>query len=456
MSKLPPVIGYARVSSKDQADNSNALEQQIARLEARGVDLVLVDSESGREGKEVKRTQYQKLMQGIREGHVKKVIITRLDRLFRSLPSLRKALAEFEHYNCELIALDDNIDMSTPAGKFHINLLGGLAEFESDRLSERILHGKEHFRKQKRASHPPFGYIVNNFKFELDEQPFLSHLSTKETYSKKELALWLINDYFKSKSLNGTCRHYQLTFGYLEFQASGLRRWLLSPILQGDLVYYPKSKNPIITPNLHTPLISKQNAKQIEEIMQFNHKIGGYGQAKGVYSLTGLVKCTCGAGCIVANGYKGKYRYFVCNKSRYKHCLNNKGVRIDKLESAVINSLINKAEQLSQLGKIESTSEPQELTKLRTQLSILTQVQDPDNAIKIAIDSLQNQIANLVDKFSNYNQVKSEREKTLMQTASSLDYWYSLSSQEKQTLFRYFVNYVLICNGNVLEIVLKD
>jgi len=456
MSKLPPVVGYARVSSKDQADNSNALEQQIARLEARGVDLVLVDSESGREGKETKRTQYQKLMQGIREGLVKKVIITRLDRLFRSLPSLRKTLAEFQQYNCELVALDDNIDMSTSTGRFHINLLGGLAELESDRLSERILHGKEHFRKQKRASHPPFGYIVNNFKFELDETPFVSEIATKETYSKKELALWLINNYFQCKSLNGTCRNYQLTFGYLEFQASGLRGWLLSPILQGDLVYYPKSKNPIITSNVHDSLISKETAKQIQDVMQFNHKIGGYGQAKGTYSLTGLVKCTCGAGCIVANGYKSQYRYFVCNKSRYKTCSNNKGVRIDKLEAAVISIFISKAAQLSTLGKVNSIVEPEELTKLKAELNALLTFINPSEAIKISIDSLQNQIANLTDKTFYHNQAKSEREEKLMQTALDVSYWESLSSQEKQTLFRYFLNYVLICNGSILEIILKD
>lgn len=456
MNKLPSVVGYARVSSKDQADNSNALEQQIARLKARGVDLILVDSESGREGKETKRTQYQKLMQGIREGLVKKVIITRLDRLFRSLPSLRKALAEFQQYNCELVALDDNIDMSTSTGRFHVNLLGGLAELESDRLSERILHGKQHFRQQKRASHPPFGYVVNNFKFELDEEPFLSQLNTKETYSKKELSLWLINNYFQCKSLNGACRNYQLTFGYLEFQASGLRRWLLSPVLQGDLVYYPKSKNPIITINVHSALISKQVAKEIEELMQFNHKLGGFGQARGVYSLTGLVKCTCGSGCIVANGSKGQQRYFVCHKSRYKTCLNKKAIRIDKLESAVIETLMSKAEQIASLDKPASIKEPEELTKLKTELNGLLAFVNPSETIKVSIDSLRNQIANLTDKTIHYNQSKSEREKTLMQTVLAPDYWGNLSSQEKQTLFRYFLDYVLICNGNILEIILKD
>lgn len=455
MSKLPPIVGYARVSSKDQADNTNALEQQIARLQAKGVDLVLVDSQSGREGKEAKRSQYQKLMQGIRDGQVKKVIITRLDRLFRSLPSVRKILDEFQQYGVELIALDDNIDMTTSTGKFHVNLLGGLAELESDRLSERILKGKAHFRNQKRASHPSFGYIVNNFKFELDETPFLSLLSTKQTYTRKQLALWLVDCYLTNKTLNGTCRLYQLTFGYLEFQASGLRRWLLSPTIQGHLVYYPKSKNPLITYNTHLPLITLDIANCIKETMQFNHKIGGYGQAKGAYSLTGLVKCTCGAGCVVANGNKD-CRYFVCHKSRYKTCSYNKGVRLDKLENAVINALINEAERISKLDNSNTPIESPELIKLKSELNMLLTLPDPSELTLSLIDSLKNKIANLKESNQANLYNKSERETKLTQAVSQLDYWSKVTSQEKQELFRYFVDYVLICNGSILEIVLKD
>lgn len=104
------------------------------------------------------------MMESVRRGSVKQVFITRLDRLSRSLPTLRKVLDEFQKSNCTLIALDDNIDLSTAAGKFHVNMLGALAEMESDRLAERIRRGKEHFRQQKRASHAPFGYKIENFR----------------------------------------------------------------------------------------------------------------------------------------------------------------------------------------------------------------------------------------------------------------------------------------------------
>ncbi|MBU7585166.1 MAG: hypothetical protein KAF91_20130 [Nostoc sp. TH1S01] len=54
--KITEVVAYARVSSREQAENSAALDQQIARLKAAGAEIVLIDTESGREGKEIYQT----------------------------------------------------------------------------------------------------------------------------------------------------------------------------------------------------------------------------------------------------------------------------------------------------------------------------------------------------------------------------------------------------------------
>lgn len=183
IAKIPEVVAYARVSSREQAENSAALDQQIARLKAAGAEIVLTDTESGREGKEDQRPNFQKLMQWVRGGLVKQVIITRLDRLSRSLPTLRKVLNEFQESECVLLALDDNLDLSTAAGKFHVNMLGAVAEMESDRLSERIRRGKEHFRKEKRASHAPFGYIVRDYRHYPNREPFLCLLADKKSHN---------------------------------------------------------------------------------------------------------------------------------------------------------------------------------------------------------------------------------------------------------------------------------
>ena len=72
------VLGYVRVSSREQALNSHALEQQIARLENAGVDLVICDVQSG---KKDNRPGLKRLLAMIERGEVSEVVITRIDRL---------------------------------------------------------------------------------------------------------------------------------------------------------------------------------------------------------------------------------------------------------------------------------------------------------------------------------------------------------------------------------------
>ncbi|MEH1931548.1 recombinase family protein, partial [Nostoc sp.] len=137
-------IGYARVSSREQAEDTNALEQQISRLDDAGAKHILSDVEKG---KKDDRPQYQELMRLVEAGKVKTVFITRIDRITRSLPTLRKIVDVFQKYDVNLVILDQKLDLSTPQGKLMLNMLGVLAEWEVDLLSERIKRGKEHQRK---------------------------------------------------------------------------------------------------------------------------------------------------------------------------------------------------------------------------------------------------------------------------------------------------------------------
>lgn len=76
------VVGYARVSSPEQADDSQALEQQIARLKEAGATEILSDVESGSKDN---RVEFQRLMSLVLDGAIDEVIFTRIDRLTRSL-----------------------------------------------------------------------------------------------------------------------------------------------------------------------------------------------------------------------------------------------------------------------------------------------------------------------------------------------------------------------------------
>lgn len=117
------IVGYARVSTREQSKNTHALEQQIARLKQAGATEIFSDVESGRQGRGDLRPDYNRLMKLVRKKEVEQVIITRLDRLTRSLPTLRRAVDDFRNTGVNLVALDDSIDMATAAGKFHLNML---------------------------------------------------------------------------------------------------------------------------------------------------------------------------------------------------------------------------------------------------------------------------------------------------------------------------------------------
>ncbi len=83
------VVGYARVSSLEQADNTDALKQQINRLKDAGATQIVQDVESGRKDD---RVNLAALMERVQRGDVSEIIITRLDRISRSLPHMRKIL----------------------------------------------------------------------------------------------------------------------------------------------------------------------------------------------------------------------------------------------------------------------------------------------------------------------------------------------------------------------------
>ncbi|MBF2074543.1 MAG: recombinase family protein [Synechococcales cyanobacterium C42_A2020_086] len=460
LAELPEVVGYARVSSREQAENSAALAQQIARLEVFGAGLVLSDVESGREGKEDSRAQFQKLMGWVRNGLVKKVIITRLDRLSRSLPTLRRTLAEFQQSECILVALDDNIDLSTASGKFHVNMLGALAEMESDRLSERILRGKEHFRREKRASHPPFGYIVRNYRFEPDREPFLCLLSNQQEYSRADIARDLIEHYLLKQSLNKSCRYFAERYGYTEFWPTALRRWLTSPILQGDVVYFPKSKTPEIHPNTHESIMTREESRHIKEIIAFNSRVGGFGHKRGIYSLTGLVRCECGGGCIIANGSGGRHKYFICTKTRLGSCSRKKGIRLEALEQAVINALTVKAEAIAMFADIPTTpEEPLELRDLRQQLAALEELSSNSRTVSMAITEAMRKLRNQIEILQQQTQTDVEidfgNRELLKLAASHPDFWAELDPPQKQQFFRTLVDHVLVSNGQILQVFLK-
>jgi DNA invertase Pin-like site-specific DNA recombinase len=126
-----PRIGYARVSSTGQS-----LEVQLGKLSQAKCDRVYQEKRSGRTAD---RPEFQACMNYLREGDT--LIITRLDRLARSVVHLAQLAKRFQQESINLFVVDQNIYSSTSTGRLMFNMLASIAEFENDLRTERQAEG---------------------------------------------------------------------------------------------------------------------------------------------------------------------------------------------------------------------------------------------------------------------------------------------------------------------------
>lgn len=68
-------------------------------------------------------------------------VITRLDRLARSVKDLSNIVGQLESQSVDFSALDQNLDTKTAAGKLLFNVIGSIAEFELSLIQERAQEG---------------------------------------------------------------------------------------------------------------------------------------------------------------------------------------------------------------------------------------------------------------------------------------------------------------------------
>ena len=125
-------IGYARVSTTGQE-----LDVQLAALKAAGCDVIRAEKRSGTstQGRDELRT----LLDFIRVGDT--LVVTRIDRLARSIGDLQDIVHELKAKGAILRATEQPVDTSTAAGKAFLDMLGVFAEFETNLRRERQMEG---------------------------------------------------------------------------------------------------------------------------------------------------------------------------------------------------------------------------------------------------------------------------------------------------------------------------
>ena len=125
------LIGYARVSTDEQATEAQEIE-----LRAAGCDIIIQEHGSGASRA---RPALAKLIRDIGIGET--LVVVRLDRLARSVSHLLEVIEDLAAKGAHFRSLRDPIDTSTPQGMFSLQVLGAVAQLERALISERTKAG---------------------------------------------------------------------------------------------------------------------------------------------------------------------------------------------------------------------------------------------------------------------------------------------------------------------------
>ena len=162
-----------RVSSQEQAQDGNSLDTQLSILQtyAKIHDWQLAGDyvDAGYSGSTDQRPGLQSLMSAARAHEFDTVAVTKLDRFFRNLRLLKNYLFELDNLDIGFIAAQESLDTSTAPGRLMLNMVGSFAEFERERIGERIKDTRAHLAAQGQWSsgRTPYGYRFSKLTKEL-------------------------------------------------------------------------------------------------------------------------------------------------------------------------------------------------------------------------------------------------------------------------------------------------
>lgn len=126
-------VAYIRVSTEEQC-----CDRQSVAMESLGVEKVFIEKISG---KNLNRPQLKAMLDYVREGDT--LYVESYSRLARSTSDLLSIIEKLNEKGVSFISLKENIDTTTPQGKFMLTVFAGLAEFERTCLLQRQREGIE-------------------------------------------------------------------------------------------------------------------------------------------------------------------------------------------------------------------------------------------------------------------------------------------------------------------------
>lgn len=126
-------VGYIRCSTIEQNE-----VRQVKMMEEQNAEKIFADKASG---KNTDRAAFKEMMSFVRSGDI--VIVESISRIARNTRDLLSIVSELTENGIEFVSLKENIDTTTPQGRFMLTVFGALAELERENILERQREGIE-------------------------------------------------------------------------------------------------------------------------------------------------------------------------------------------------------------------------------------------------------------------------------------------------------------------------
>jgi site-specific DNA recombinase len=331
---------YIRVSSRKQLDGISLEDQERqgrAYAERAGWSVTFVYVEPGRSAFTedlTKRVAFNQMLADARAGLFDVVLVYKLNRFARNVPTQYQAAADLERYGVQIASATEPIERKTASGRATFGMLAVMAQLQSDQLSEKMRHTRLAEARQGRHVGPiPVGYNRENGLLTPSEDApavrMAARLRASGQYTHTDIARALNDEGWRVPSRFGGRRRYS------EYQVEEM---LKNPIYIGLV----RCKGQVF-PGKHEPLIDPEIWERVRavEAERSNRRVSAASTVikTPAASLVDLAYCAaCGARMWFQSANPSRSRaYYICSDHATGGECPARGCRADIVDQALLD-----------------------------------------------------------------------------------------------------------------------
>jgi len=495
---------YARQSIEKKDSISVESQLEYCRYETHG-DACIEYTDKGFSGKDTNRPGFEKLMNDIRTGRIKRVIVYKLDRISRSILDFANMMEIFQKYHVEFVSSTEKFDTSTPIGRAMLNICIVFAQLERETIQKRVTDA--YYARCRHGFYMggriPYGYRLIS--------AVIDHVNTSmyEEVPEESEQLKLIYSMYAdtSNSLGDIVRylneHQIKNLRGANWNTARLSEMLRNPVYvkadldvyqffhnQGAKIYNPASdftgcnacylykgtvsstrkqsdfsdKEVVLAP--HNGFISSQVWLACRIRCLNNRRSAKTCKPKNSW-LVGKVKCgNCGYALTIRKSKTKWGRYFVCSQSGNHGNCKGAGCTIyaEVLEEYILEAIKEKLSEFTVLKEgtmscvADTGEEPQNIHKKIRLIQIEEEIDELLSKVSEANDVLIKYIDKKVSELDTERQTLQEEIAAAnvtntkggqKQITNHIKAWEKISFEDRQSVVDTLINVIRIADGNM-------